>query len=213
MELSRETITRINNRKDSHIEMHVANKIYPDKGLEIDQKYLNDIVNNLHGEVEKVDYKNAKEAARKINSWVESKTSNKIKNLINEGQLDRYTRLVLVSAIYLKGTWLKKFDSKYTQKQKFYLDNGQTTNVNMMSQQAYFNIYQKINGLSASICQLPYEGENMLMSIVLPNLDAKLNKVEKELDIRMLKVLFSKPAKLEVKVNLPKLKFEYDIQV
>lgn len=43
----------------------------------------------------------------------------KIKDLLAEGLLDEYTRLVLVNAIYFKGNWNKKFQESATQDVKF----------------------------------------------------------------------------------------------
>ena len=59
-------------------------------------------------------------AARKaINDWVESKTNDKIKELITEGILDDLTKLVLVNAIYFKGNWAQQFDPKRTRQSGF----------------------------------------------------------------------------------------------
>ncbi len=40
----------------------------------------------------------------RINAWVEDKTQRKIQNLIPDGFITALTRLILVNAIYFKGT-------------------------------------------------------------------------------------------------------------
>jgi serpin B len=51
-----------------------------------------------------VDFKGATEAARlTINQWVEQKTDDRIKGLLQPGVLDAATRLVLTNAVYFKG--------------------------------------------------------------------------------------------------------------
>ena len=60
-------------------------------------------------ELEAVDFANEAELVRQqINAWVESKTANKIKDLIPGGVLNALTRLVLVNAIYFKVSELLK---------------------------------------------------------------------------------------------------------
>ena len=60
----------------------------------------------------RTDFVNATEQARsEINSWVESTTNAKIKELFPVGILTPLTRMVLTSAVYFKGSWLHPFKS------------------------------------------------------------------------------------------------------
>ncbi len=43
----------------------------------------------------------------------------KIKDLLAEGDVDSLTRLVLVNAIYFKGSWERKFTEEHTREQQF----------------------------------------------------------------------------------------------
>ncbi|GAG95589.1 unnamed protein product, partial [marine sediment metagenome] len=72
------------------------------------------------GKATNLDFVNETEKSRKtINSWVEDKTNNKIKDLIPQGVLDPDTRLVLTNAIYFKGTWLLQFNKEDTREEDF----------------------------------------------------------------------------------------------
>ena len=73
------------------------------------------VKSNYDGRLNEVDFVKATESARKtINTWVEKKTNNKIKNLIAKGVLDSMTRLVLTNAIYFKGNWQSQFEEART---------------------------------------------------------------------------------------------------
>ena len=48
---------------------------------------------------------------------MEGVTREKIKNLIKPDMLTDLTRLVLVNAVYFKGSWATKFDTKRTSEQ------------------------------------------------------------------------------------------------
>jgi serine protease inhibitor len=53
--------------------------------------------------LERVDFAGDAEGARgTINTWVESQTNSKIKDMLPNGSVDSLTRLVLVNAIYFK---------------------------------------------------------------------------------------------------------------
>ena len=45
---------------------------------------------------------------------MESKTKNKIVDVVPSGSVDSLTRLVLANAVYFKGDWKDKFDFKST---------------------------------------------------------------------------------------------------
>ncbi|MHC4726616.1 MAG: serpin family protein, partial [Planctomycetota bacterium] len=67
-------------------ELRVANALWGQKGYEFLQEFLELIKSNFDGQLNEVDFIRATEAARKtINRWVERKTNNKIKNLIQKG--------------------------------------------------------------------------------------------------------------------------------
>lgn len=46
----------------------------------------------------------------------------KIKNLLGEGDVDALSRLVLVNAIYFKGSWERKFQVERTSEEAFRLN-------------------------------------------------------------------------------------------
>ena len=58
-----------------------------------------------HGLVDFTDPKTADE----INSWIEKSTKNMISKLIDASDLDALTRMILVSAIFFKGSWETPF--------------------------------------------------------------------------------------------------------
>src|SRR6185295_16985248 len=137
-------------------------------------------------EVANVDF--TKEQARlQINGWVESKTSEKIKDLIPPGVLDELTRLVITNAIYFKGTWVTQFDEKNTTVEDFRVDAEHTTKVPMMKlEEEYFKYGEKD---SMQIIELPYHGEKVSMLVLLPKNIDDAAAVEKSLTVENLAAL------------------------
>lgn len=112
----------------------VANKIYLMKNYSINQKFEAIATKNFQSEVNVVDFAKNEETAENINQWVESKTNNKIKDLIKADSLDTNTRFVLVSAIYFKADFVHPFNSRNNFQDKFYLNVQDSVEVEFMKQ-------------------------------------------------------------------------------
>lgn len=116
-----------------------------------------------------LDFRGASEEARNtINLWVENETAEKIKELIPPGYVDSSTRLVLTSAIYFNGTWLKAFDRSLTMDEDFYTGDGMTIAVPMMRQLDEEAEFHYLETRDMQMLQMPYTGENLSLTILLP---------------------------------------------
>lgn len=102
-----------------------------------------------------------------INNWAEKKTHGKITNIIKENDLGSTTKLVLVNAVYFKGDWATRFSEGATKKDKFYLENGEVVQVDMMHTKSSFRMAQ-VPELDATALELPYKGDRIIMILILP---------------------------------------------
>jgi len=198
-------IEDLNNRgKKGGYELRVANALWGQEGYEFLEEFLELIKSNYDGRLNEVDFIRATEAARKtINTWVEKKTDDKIKNLIQKGVLDSMTRLVLTNAIYFKGNWAKQFKEDRTKDAPFTLANGRKVDVAMMNQTGQFNYMEaeSFQGL-----ELPYVDDELSMVILLPKEFDGLDKFEKTLTAENLSKWLGKLRNREVRVSVPKFK-------
>jgi serpin B len=113
-----------------------------------------------------VDFKGATEAARlTINQWIEQKTENKIKDLLQPGVLDSLTKMVLTNAIYFKGNWLTPFTKAYTEDEDFHLSPAQAVKAPLMHLSDGFYYF---DGGTFQALEIPYEGRKMSMIVFLP---------------------------------------------
>lgn len=222
LDLNNEDVHRANGALQSHLNglsgqvaLNIANKLYPHQGFHIKQEFLKLVSEHYKSEVELVDYSNGKQATKTINSWVEEQTKNKIKDLISENAVNELTRLILVNAIYFKGNWLSKFDSKKTKKMPFNLQNGSTQDVDMMVLlDKKFPLLISPLGIKAMVCEFPYQGESLAMSIILPHEGVNISEVESQLNHETLsQILLQNTFKGKVHVYLPKFKFEKSLEL
>jgi len=134
----------------------------------------------------------------KINSWVEQKTRNKIKDLLPDGSVNTMTRMILVNAIYFKGDWLHAFDPKKTSDAFFQtLENGEVQVPMMQLRETRFAYGE--NEFFQTL-ELPYEGEEVSMLLMLPKDNDDLNSFSTNQLPRMYKT--------DVNVFLPRFKVE-----
>ncbi|KAL3276882.1 hypothetical protein HHI36_012253 [Cryptolaemus montrouzieri] len=157
-----------------------ANKIYLKDGYTINPDFLKLSQEVFDASLENINFAEAAKAAQTINSWVESKTNDKIKNLIDPSALDDLTRLVLVNAVYFKANWSSPFDAYGTSKRKFYKSEKEEIDVDTMHVTDTFK-YVENKKLDAKFLELPYEGGDVVMRIIVPNKKEGLTALEGQL--------------------------------
>jgi len=190
-------------------EMTVANSLWPQDGAPLQPEFVDLIVRDYDGHINLVDYqKNADAACLEINRWVEDKTRQKIRDLIPPGSLGALTRLVLVNAVYFKGTWVLKFKKSNTYEQPFFLEGGGKVRVHLMYQQDDRIRYFEASGFQA--VELIYEGGDLSMLVILPDRKDGLSKLEKTLSSRVLRDCVQQMNSREVKLFLPRFKTTWD---
>ena len=110
-------------------ELNIANAIWAEKTFSIEAPYRETVGKHYGtGAFRAADFKgNADGEREKINSWVEGKTKDRIKDLIGKGVLTEYTRMVLVNAIYFKGEWASPFKEANTKDADFTTADGTKT--------------------------------------------------------------------------------------
>uniref|UniRef100_A0A673I4K3 Leukocyte elastase inhibitor-like n=1 Tax=Sinocyclocheilus rhinocerous TaxID=307959 RepID=A0A673I4K3_9TELE len=110
------------NRAGAPYTLSLASRLYGEQSYTFIEKFISDTRSLYEAELETVDFTSNADAARvNINSWVQKQTQGKIQDLLSEGDVDSLTRLVLVNAIYFKGSWETKFREEHTREQQFNL--------------------------------------------------------------------------------------------
>jgi serpin B len=183
-------------------QLAVANALWGQQDYQFLDAFTTLVEKSYGAGLNRLDFQKQTEAARQtINRWVEDQTQEKIKDLLKPGVLDPLTRLVLTNAIYFKGNWASQFKKDATQDAPFTLADGKKVNVPMMFQKGDF----KYGGNNVcQILELPYEGDDLSMLVLLPKAAGGLTALEKGLSPEWL-AKWAKPLrKQEVQVYLPK---------
>lgn len=181
------------------VTFEMANAIWVDKKFPILGNFQSAVTEKHGAEIRAADFAGQPDAEREtVNRWVEEKTREKIKNLLAPGTVTPSTEMILVNAIYFKGDWKNAFNPKDTKAAPFRVSPEQPVSVSMMELRETRFKYGE-NEFFQSL-ELPYEGEDVSMLLLLPKDDALLNGISEE--------QFPAMRQTDVHVFLPKFKIE-----
>ncbi|XP_036057720.1 serpin B13 isoform X1 [Onychomys torridus] len=191
-------------------ELNISNRLFGEKTYLFLQKYIDYVEKYFHASLEPVDFAHAADESRKkINSWVESQTNEKVKNLFPEGSFNSSTKLVLINTVYFKGLWDREFKKENTKEEEFWLNKNTSKPVQMMSQRSSCS-FTLLEDLQAKIVGVPYKNNDLSMFVLLPNDIDGLEKIIDKLSPEKL-VEWTSPGHLEqrrVDLRLPRMQVE-----
>ena len=191
----------------TNVILESANALWADKKFPIIGKFQTTVQEKYSAEIRPADFAGQPEVERgMINSWVEEKTRNKIKNLLAPGSVRPDVRLILVNAIYFKGDWLHAFAKESTTDELFWMTPGTSTNVPMMAMKP--KRFGYMENESFQCLELPYQGEEVSMLIVLPKEKDGLARIEEGFSADALTDWTGALHKEEIEVHLPRFKIE-----
>jgi serpin B len=191
--------------------LDIANGLWAQKDYPFLPAYLDAMRSAYAAELDSVDFIHQAEAVRaRINSWVASRTQDKIKDLFPPASFHSDTRLVLANAIYFKGAWARPFKPELTHDAPFTVQGGSTIQVHMMEQQATFNY---LDAGTFQVLELPYNGDTLAMDIFLPRKADGLAELERQLTAESLARSLAKFHRESVRVALPRFTMTSSFQL
>ncbi len=198
-------------QRPGQVQLALANSIWPHIGSAFLPKFVA-LLQRFYGvSITPVDYERATEAARQaINTWAEQHTAGKITNLLAPDILDAWTRLVLVNAIYFKGTWLYQFDPAHTREARFWLPTGEHVTAPLMQQTCRLP-YAEADGIQ--VLSLPYAGDALSMIVLLPAWDKGLASLDALFTAQRLDDWLQSLWTREVQVLLPRFKISSTLRL
>ena len=195
-------------QKESDIKLSIANGIWAEKSYKFLPEFFKLVQKDYRAKLEQADFvKNFEVERKKINTWVEQKTNEKIKKMIPKGLVGSSTRMVLVNAIYFKGDWTSQFDKEHTRERDFYVEPEKAVKAMMMYRKGD---YRMTVDADTQILEMPYKGNKLSMLVLLPKKRDGIVKLEKSLTSEKLNLLIGKLRKTKVAVTFPKFKAETD---
>jgi serpin B len=156
--------------------VQVGDGVWIRKGEKLKKSYVKRVAKNLKAQIASLDFARAPERSRKaINKWIAQHTGQKIKELLPDGAVTKDTEAVLANAVYFLGAWADAFDKEMTTDGTFSRADGKDVTVPMMQRSGTASYADTGD---ARILELPYQGSDLAMDLVLPDDGTSLHDLE-----------------------------------
>lgn len=200
-------MTRLREMAGDKVQLNIANNLWAQQDYHFLPGFFELLERNYGTSLNQVDfYRGDREQIRlDINQWVFDETREKISDLILPGILTEDTRLVLVNAIHFFGPWKVEFDPMMTRQDYFTTMAGERLLTDFMFRSDKMNHFA---GKNMQALELPYEGDNFSMVIILPNEGISLPELENELTAEDFLLLIAEMEEKDVDAIIPKFKAE-----
>ena len=144
------------------------------------------------------------DTVKKINSWVDAKTSGLITDAISE-PFDSLVAIFLLNTVYFKGKWESCFDKSKTTNADFNLDNGDVVKTDFLVKPLADGFKYLGCDNNSSYNMIPYKGGKVgFVTFLPPKGECPLETVDLE------KVLSVADINSKIKVNFTMPKFELE---
>jgi serpin B len=192
-------------------ELFTANALWTQSGARILPEFQKLIESSFEGGHYPVDFRQAPAAALEyINHWVEEQTRGKIKDLLKPQNINAHTVLILTNAIYFKALWASPFLPQLTKPDDFHASASEKVRVDMMHLSGKFRYAEDA---TAQTLELPYQGGDLAMVIVLPRSNDGLSQLEASLSLAKLDGSLKTLASRRVEVSLPRFKLTAECEL
>ncbi len=182
--------------------VEVATRLFPDNEFSPLPAFLETASANYGASAQPVDTADEDAAADTINRWVSERTRGLIPKIVTP-PIVRDQRLVLANTVYLKADWVVPFLSELTSSGPFTTaDNRSVTVPFMHDHEPVPRRYVRLEGAAA--VELPYQGGELAMWLVVPHDPAGLPALEEALDAAALTGLSNAAQQGLVDLTMPK---------
>jgi serpin B len=188
---------------DDKVQFSIANSIWYKLGYNVLEDFISDNQEYFDAAVEELDFSDP-QAVDIINGWIEEKTNDKIKDMLDF--IPSNAVMYLINAIYFNATWKYQFDPEDTYQGDFMLEEGGTHRTDFMQVEGTFNFTSQDDFTAV---ELPYGDSAFSMVVLLPKPGISAADIVEEMDAESWNSWFEFSYPNNVLVELPKFKYGF----
>lgn len=188
---------------DDEVVFTIANSIWYKMGYTILPDFISANQDYFDAVVEELDFSDPG-AVDIINGWIEEKTNDKIRDMLDYIPGDAV--MYLVNAIYFNATWKYQFDPEETYKGDFSLEGGGLHQCDLMQVEGAFS-YTSQEKFSA--VELPYGDSAFSMVVLLPQPGVSTSELVETMTAENWNSWSASFYPTNILINLPKFKYGF----
>jgi len=188
---------------DDQVEFSIANSIWYRLGFQVLPEFIDANKDYFDAAVKEIDFTDP-QTVDIINGWIEDKTNDKIKDMLDYIPGDAV--MYLINAIYFNATWKYEFEKGDTYQGDFNLADGNKHQADYMRVTGDF-AYTSNEEFTA--VELPYGNSTFSMVVMLPATEKAVSDLVAKLDVAHWDSWFDNSSFTGVQVDLPKFKYEF----
>lgn len=190
---------------DPAVEMRIGNAIWYRDGFPFHQAFFDTVSHYFGARVEGLDFGDPAVVPR-INAWVDTATAGKITKVLDD--IDDGIVMLLMNAIYFKGSWRSQFDPGDTQNAAFATERGTSYTARMMHLPTQQVAIATLNGIEA--VDLPYGSAAFTMTAILPPAGTDVDAFIETLDQFKWDAIVGALHQTKADVYLPKFRMAWE---
>jgi len=188
---------------DDQVEFSIANSIWYRLGFQILAEFIKTNKDYFDADVKEIDFGDP-QTVEVINQWIEDKTNDKIKDMLDFIPPDAV--MYLINAIYFNAQWKYEFEKEDTYEGDFNLADGTKDQVDYMRVTGNF-VYTSNEDFTA--VELPYGDSTFSMVVMLPSPGKEVSDLVAKLDVVHWDSWFDNSKLMGVQVDFPKFKYDF----
>lgn len=205
---SSQNLLRYLKQADSELHLNISNSIWIREGRLIKEDFLAVNKTIFDAYVTTLDF-SKDSAADAINKWIGDSTKGKIKKMV-DAPIPSDIVMYLINAIYFKGQWSDKFDTKMTFNSSFNSADGKVSDIMMMRRSGTV-LFGRTDDYKA--VRLPYGKGDIAMYCILPEKDADINDFVRGMDLeKWTEIRNAMKETKDVSLQIPRFNLEYGIK-
>ena len=146
--------------------------------------------------------------ANQVNKWCSDATHKKIAKIVDN--ISEADKMVLINAIYFKGTWEQPFDKNDTHKDTFLNFNKQPKQVDFMNSTKKFDYFEDQDIQSIS---LNYDKDKLKALIILPKKETDINNYIENFTSEKYHTIIKHLVNKKVIFSLPKFEINFSAEL
>jgi len=181
----------------------IGNALWADQRYGFKPTYVSLLRDGFSADARNADFaRDAARVARDANAWVARITEGRIREMLDEQDLQPDMGLVLLNAVFFRAPWEHAFEIQDTRPRDFDRPDVSRVRVPMMRQ---VTDLRYLEGDGWQLVELPYTGVEASLVILLPR-PGRLAEVERALDAAALETWIAQARERLVAIDLPRIR-------